>query len=57
MSGRLGTQLNRNKERQVLECSKRIERGGEESRAEKRNLFLLLVVVVVVKFIMWKKGK
>lgn len=54
MSGRLGTQLNRNKERQVLECSKRIERGGEESRAEKRNLFLL---VVVVKFIMWKKGK
>lgn len=37
MSGRLGTQLNRNKERQVLECSKRNERGGEESRAEKRN--------------------
>lgn len=38
MSRRLETQLNRNKERQVLECSNRIKRGKEGSRAEKRDL-------------------
>lgn len=36
MRGRLWTQLNRNdKESQVLECSKRIQKEKEQSRAEK----------------------
>lgn len=38
MSARLGTQLNRNKESQLLECSKTTERGGEVSSEGKKEL-------------------